>query len=72
MIDSSVCFHCYILQCQLTTAIELLKNELEKNNSSSTVAIIDAGCPLVTNGIIHLCNYLNMPLVSTIHRILSF
>ena len=72
MVNTSVYLNCYLLQCQLTTALELLKNELEGNNLSLTVAIIDVGCPLVTNGIKHLCNYLNIPLVSTIHRILSF
>ena len=72
MVNTSVYLNCYLLQCQLTTALELLKNELEGNNLSLTVAIIDVGCPLVTNGIKHLCNYLNMPLVFTMDRILSF
>ena len=46
MVNTSVHLNCYLLQCQLTTALELLKNELEGNNSSLTLAIIDVGCPL--------------------------
>ena len=63
---SIVCLQCHnltFLQCQINTALDLIKNELQGNSSSLTMAIIDAGCPLVTEGIIHLCNYLDMPLV---------
>ena len=60
------CHNLTFLQCQLNTALDLIKNELQRNSSSLTMAIFDAGCPLVTEGIIHLCNYLDMPLVSVI------
>ena len=55
-----------LLQCQINTALDFIKNELQGNSATLTMAIIDAGCPLVTEGVIQLCNYLDMPLVSVI------